>query len=267
VGIDLVVTDLDGSLWYGHEQVHPDTLRALSDLARRDVPVLIATGRRITSTREPLARLGFAPPAVVLNGAIALYLATGVRFHRRPFGAGDAARVLEAFRSASVEPCVYVEHAAVDVFVSTCPSTHPEHLQSFGTTHDVADLEEIVRTIPVLGFGVMGHQRGPLVHAASVLGGIGEAHLSADKQFGGHVMTVAPAGLSKWEGVLAYCSRAGLNPERVLAVGDGPNDVELLTRAAVAVVPEDAQTEALAVADHIVGSPTVGGWAAILDLI
>jgi HAD superfamily hydrolase (TIGR01484 family) len=267
MGIDLVVTDLDGSLWHGFENVHPATIEAWCELTRRDVPVLVATGRRITSTREPLARLGLAPPAVVLNGAIALDLATGERFHRHAFDPVDAKRVLDAFSMVGVEPCVYVEHASVDVFVSRCPSTHGDHFASFGEMAAVADLVGIVASVPVLGFGVLGHRREPLEAIEGALVGIAAAHLGVDKQYGEHALTVAPAGLSKWDGVRAFCSRAGLSAERVLVVGDGPNDLELLTHAAIAVVPEDAYAEALALADHVVGSPRVGGWSSIVDLI
>ena len=77
--IELVVTDLDGTLWaYGSEGVpHERTLAAWAELDRRGVPVLVATGRRATTAREPLAEYGLAPSAVVLNGALALDLATG----------------------------------------------------------------------------------------------------------------------------------------------------------------------------------------------
>jgi hydroxymethylpyrimidine pyrophosphatase-like HAD family hydrolase len=266
-GVDLVVTDLDGSLWHGAGEVHPATRAAWSELTQRGVPVLVATGRRITSTREPLARLGLAPPAVVLNGAIALDLATGERFHRHSFEVTAAERVLEAFLTVGVEPCVYVEHGVVDVFVSPCPSTHARHVESFGALHDVGDLAEVVRSVPVLGFGVLGYRREPLEQIEGALAGIGEAHLGVDKLYGNHALTVAPAGLSKWDGVRAFCKRAGLSAERVLVVGDGPNDLELLSHAAIAVVPEDGYVDALALADHIVGSPSVGGWSGILDLI
>ncbi len=83
--------------------------------------------------------------------------------------------------------------------------------------------------------------------------------------FGGHGLTVNPIGLSKWVGVLAYCALAGIDPSRVLALGDGDNDRELLTNASVALVPEDAHEHALATAHHVVPSPAVGGWAAVLD--
>jgi hypothetical protein len=265
--VELVVTDLDGTLWFGHEETHPATVAAWKELERRGLPVLVATGRRITSTRAPLARLGFAPPAVVMNGAVVLDLRTGERYYRQAYAADDAGKVLDAFRGAGIEPCVYVDHARVDVFVGERPSTHADHLRSLGTTAESADLEEIVRSVPVLMFGIMGHDRDPLNKVSNALAGAAETHLAGSDQYGGYSYTVTPCGLSKWVGVLEYCTRARLDPGRVLAIGDGPNDCELLAAAAVAVAPSDACPAALGRADHIVGSPRDGGWAQILDLV
>jgi hypothetical protein len=265
--VDLVVTDLDGTLWFDHQETHPATISAWHELEHRGIPVLVATGRRLASTRDPLARLGLAPPAVMLNGALAADLGTGDRFHTRHYEAADAANILAVFRTNGIEPCVYVDHADVDVFVSERPSTHPDHLAAFGTTAQPADLDEIVRTVPVLMFGVMGHAPEPLRELARDLSGTAEAHVAGLDQYGGHSCTATPAGLSKWNGVVAFCTRAGLDPARVLAIGDGPNDRELLAGAAIAVAPADGHPDLVRDAQHVVGSPRVGGWAEILDLV
>ncbi len=73
--------------------------------------------------------------------------------------------------------------------------------------------------------------------------------------------------MSKWEGVLAYCGATGIDPEAVLAIGDGPNDLELLTGAAVGVAMADADPVLVAAADHVVGPAATGGWAELLDLL
>jgi hydroxymethylpyrimidine pyrophosphatase-like HAD family hydrolase len=264
--IELVVTDLDGSLWH-HEEIHPATRAAWAELEARGIPVLVATGRRLTTTREPLARAGLRPPAVVLNGALALELASGETFHRHHYDTTSARGVLDAFRAGGLDPCVYVEHDHIEVYVGSRPSTNPGHLASFGTRAVVADLDRIVTTEPVLGFGVIGHAPEPLARVVDAIGDRAETHLAGDSQWGGSTLTVAPPGLSKWAGVLAFCARAGVDPSRVLAVGDGPNDVELLTHASIAVVPDDAFPEALALADRVVASPKAGGWSEILDLV
>jgi hydroxymethylpyrimidine pyrophosphatase-like HAD family hydrolase len=264
--IELVVTDLDGSLWH-REEIHPATRAAWAEIEARGLPVLVATGRRLTTTREPLARAGLRPPAVVLNGALALDLASGETFHRHHCDAASARVALDAFRGAGLEPCVYVEDEHIEVFVGSRPSTHPGHLASFGTRAVIADLDDVLATESVLGFGVIGHPPGQLAAVVATIGDRAEAHLAADTHWGGWTLTVAPPGLSKWAGVLAFCGRAGIDSERVLAVGDGPNDHELLAHAAIAVVPDDASPSALALADHVVPSPIEGGWSEIVRFL
>ena len=72
--IELVVSDLDGTLWERHDEIHPATMEAIAELERRGLPLLIATGRRLASTRDALARFGLTLPAVLLNGALVVDL-------------------------------------------------------------------------------------------------------------------------------------------------------------------------------------------------
>jgi hydroxymethylpyrimidine pyrophosphatase-like HAD family hydrolase len=266
--IELVVTDLDGTLWaYSNEGVpHARTLAAWAELDRRGITVLVATGRRVTTARDPLAAYGLAPPAVVLNGALGVDLATGKCFHRHRYDAGTAASVLAAFRAADLEPCVYVEHPDYDVYVGSSPSTSEQHLVALGARACTADLDEIVASVPILSFGVFGRDEEQILRAVDGLAAHADPRVTHG-DFGGHGVTVNPVGLSKWVGVLAYCALVGIDPSRVLAIGDGDNDRELLANASVALVPEDAHQHALASAHHVVPSPAVGGWAAVLEFV
>lgn len=268
--IELVVTDLDGTLWDTSDirALHPRTAAAIDELERRGFALLVATGRRLASTRAPLARFGLHPPAVLLNGAMVVDLATDERIHRHAFAPDDATAVLQQFLAAGVEPCVYVEHDEVDVFVGENPATHPEHLRSFGEWARTGELDHIVATEAVLAFGVLSIPADQAAEVAVKLEAIANAHLSDERQYsGGMTITVAPPDLSKWLGVEAFCVARGYDPHKVLAIGDGPNDLELLDGAAVAVVPEDAHPEAIARADHIVPKALHGGWADLLDLL
>src|SRR3546814_5483805 len=88
--VSLVVTDLDGTLWHHDDHIDPEVVAAIGKLEDLGVPLLVATGRRLASTRGPLARIGVAPPAVVLNGALGVDLATDERFHRAPYPRAEA---------------------------------------------------------------------------------------------------------------------------------------------------------------------------------
>ena len=266
--IELVVTDLDGTLWHTSDEIHPDVGIALKEVLRRGMPLLVATGRRVTSTRVPLATLGVSPSAVVLNGALGLDLATNVRFHRAPFPAQQATEVLEHFRACGLDPCIYVDDDAAEVCVGTTPSTNPRHLQALGASVVFTDLDCVVRDVAVLAFSVIGAPHAELAPAYKALEGVAAAHLDRALEFPGlAAITAAPLGLSKWDGVEAFCRARGLDATRVLAIGDGPNDVELLVNAAVAVVPENAHPAALAHADEVIPPAREGGWAAVVDLL
>lgn len=265
--IELVVTDLDGTLWEREGEVHERTLEAIDELAVREVPLLVATGRREGSTRRGLERAGLAPPAVLLNGSLGVDLASGERFHLGGFEPDEALGVLAAFEANGVDPCVYVDGQSPSVFVSERPATHPQHLASFGDSVAVASLAEIVASQRVLAFAVFGIDGEPGAKVAAALGGFGTSHFAADRIYGGHGLSVAPRGDSKWDGVAAFCQHRGLDAGRVLAIGDGPNDVEMLVTAAVAVVPSDGHVDALARADRVVDPASAGGWADLLDLL
>jgi hydroxymethylpyrimidine pyrophosphatase-like HAD family hydrolase len=264
--IDLVVTDLDGTLWHTDDHVEPVVVAALAELERRGIPLLVATGRRTTSTREPLARIGQAPPAVVLNGALGLDLATGERFHRSPFPVDQAVEALAAFASVGLDPVVYVDHPRFDAFISATPSTHPGHVRGLGQSAGVDDLARVCAEEVVLGFSMIGVPNRDGVAASDALGDLVEVHLDRSLDFGGYAsMTAAPKGQSKWDGVAAFCATRGQDPSRVLALADGPNDIELLTSAAVSLVPAVAHPAALDLADHVIPAAADGGWAAVLD--
>lgn len=265
--IDLVVTDLDGTLWDPGEVVHGRTLEAWAEIERRGVPVLVATGRRISSTAGPLGRVGLAPPAVCLNGALGLHLSDGRRFHRATITADAAGAILGAFRVNGLQPCVYVDRDDLAVYVDAEPSTHPDHLASFGAEVAIDDLARVCAEESVLAFSVLGGVESALAAVVAGMNGAGIPHLAADRGYGGHTLTVSGPSMSKWDGVEAFCAAEGLDPSRVLAVGDGPNDAELLAGAAVAVVPSDGHPTALAAADLVVDPPDAGGWAQILDLL
>lgn len=267
--IELVVTDLDGTLWGADEVVHDRTLAALRTLAERAVPVLVATGRRRRSAVDTLARSGLSLPTVVLDGTLGWDAADARTFHRAAFSAAQARAVLAAFAATGTSPCVYIDGAGAEVIAGPDPSTHPAHLDHIGRWLERReDLAEVPDDEAVLAFAVVaGDPEALTAVAAAVDGTSATATVTRDIIYGGATLTVRPPGISKWDGVLAWCADQGLDPGGVLAVGDGENDLELLRSARVACVVSDGCAPALALANHVIGPACEGGWSAILDLV
>lgn len=273
--VELVVTDLDGSFWHTDDHVPQPVLDAVAELSARHIPLLVATGRRVASAQGPLARFGLAPPAVVLNGALGLDLATGERFHRAPFPIDEALTAYDAFTSVGLSPVVYVDHPRYDVFISQSPDTNPAHVEALGDTAGRRwspgtrgasdDLRQTVAEEAVLGFSLIGVPFGPAEAAFAALEPHVEVHLDRAIDFPGMAsLTAAPRDQSKWDGVLAFCRASEIDSSKVLAVADGPNDVELLEGAAVRLVPAGSHDVALDLADHVIPAAADGGWAEVL---
>lgn len=265
-GVSLVVTDLDGTLWDTDERVHARTLAALRELARMRLPVLVATGRRRRSAEASLRRHGLDLPAVLLDGAMGHDLRNGRRFHEASFSPRDATATLAAFTGAGLSPAVYVDRPRVDVVVGEHPSTHEAHLAHVGDWLARGDLEAVVASEPTYAFVVVDADPAVIGAVAQGVQGSGRATVADNAYFPGATITVRPPHTSKWEGVLAYCRDEGLDAGRVLAVGDGENDVELLEGAAVSCVVSDGCDAALALADHVIEPACDGGWSAVLGL-
>jgi hydroxymethylpyrimidine pyrophosphatase-like HAD family hydrolase len=254
--ISLVVTDLDGTLWDRHGQAHDLTLHALRELDRRGLPVLAATARRPASARQLMAANGFLLPAVLFDGSLGLDFTTGETFHRHAFEPSLAGAVLEALSRQGLEPCVNVDGSPRDVIVGARPSTHPAHLRFLEPWLRRGDLEATVRESPVLSFVICGRPRELLLPALEATRGLAAGSVSADLTYGGAMLSVRPPGVSKWNGVLAFCNARSLDPAGVLAVGDGDNDVELLESAAIACAVSDGCEAVLSWQRIISGQPT-----------
>lgn len=153
------------------------------------------------------------------------------------------------------------------MWTSSTPSTHPDHIVSFGDDLGIGPLDDVVASRLILAFSLLGTTEEVAFTIGAELSMVASTHVDRDRQYGGFTITVAPPRQSKWDGVVAYCQRHDIDQGAVLAIGDGPNDIELLDGAAIAVVPEDGHVDALARADHVVARADDGGWADIIELV
>ena len=83
----------------------------------------------------------------------------------------------------------------------------------------------------------------------------------------GSFIEVMKKGVDKGTGLHKLADYLGVPHERCYAVGDGYNDVEMLTAAAGAFVPENGSPEALAAATHVVRSNNDNAVAHVVEIL
>lgn len=268
--VDLVVTDLDGTFWGSDARIHHTTRAALAALVDRGVDVLVATGRRRRSAALGLDTNGVALPAVLLNGCHGWDYERAEQFHLAPFVTTEAHAVIDLAAAAGVSPVIYVTDDDPDCYAEPHCTSAAGHIDQLGAHLGATDdLHHVADDHEVIGFAMLGGAQRALETFRATLeeAGIGEATTSVDHQYGGWSVMVQPRGVSKWDGVRAYCARHDIDATRVLAVGDAGNDLAMLRAASIAVAVESAPTPVLDAADHVIARPELGGWAGLVDLV
>ena len=263
----LVVTDLDGTLWFDGEECHPASLSAIEEIKNSNVPLLIATGRRLRSVTNAFQRYDFTDQAVLLNGSLGYCFRRSSNFFLQEFPLENELRIKEIFEDCSLSPCFYADDSYV--YVSS-PTTSEGHLAVIGADLvEIDDLNLFPGNKKILSFCILGIDRSYLERAESIISreSLGTVAYYEDRLFGKHSMMVQPPSTSKWTGVVKWCDYYDIQPSKIIALGDAGNDRELLEGADVSVVVEGSEPYLLEMADHVIPIPSKGGWANVLNLI
>ena len=263
----LVVTDLDGTLWFDGEECHPSSLAAIDELKKRGVPLLIATGRRLRSVTDAFQRYKLSDQAVLLNGSLGYCFEKSSNFFLQEFPTESELRIKEIFNDCSLSPCFYADDSYV--YVSS-PTTSEGHLEVIGDDLvEIDDLNLFPENKKILSFCILGIDKSFLERAESIISreSLGTVAYYEDRLFGKHSMMVQPPSTSKWTGVVKWCEHYDIQPSKIIALGDAGNDRELLQGADVSVVVEKSEQYLLEMADYVIPPPSKGGWSNVLNLI
>jgi haloacid dehalogenase-like hydrolase len=218
-GVEVVVTDLDGTLWDAHEAVHDWTRRALRELARRGVIVLVATGRRRRSTARGLERVGLADlPAVLLDGALGCRNLTEEALFQCPFSDAETATLVGVFRSFSTEPVFETDHPDYDRLAGPDPGPYQRLLTDPATL--CCDLASPLPLVALAAVGMVEEGAAPaLVHALNAsTAGRAWAALRPPQAPDSFLIRVRPRSCSKWTGITRWLDHHRISPEAVLAL-------------------------------------------------
>lgn len=251
----LVALDVDGTL-VDHDGVMPEAIKeSVARVVASGTPVVIATGRGWHGTRPIVDALGLpAATHVCSNGAVRvsyppMELVDVVTFDARDViaaVAAEAPEVLIAVEEIGVGYRLTREFPPGDLTGELRIET-PEQLGAQPVTRVIlrdpdASPEDFQRLAQRLG-----------LHGVSYFVGW-TAWLD-----------ISPEGVDKATGLAAVCEELGIDAADVLAIGDGSNDVGMLSWAGRGVALGDATEQVQRAAAHVTGRFADGGTAAELD--
>lgn len=260
----LVATDIDGTLLGAERTVSSYTARVLARVTARDVPVVLVTGRPIRWLRLVYEQLDTPLPAICANGAVVYDPVTDEVLRADPLAPELLVEVAQRLRAAV--PGVSLAVEVVDSREMRHEAHFPLHREADPTLIRVAGTPEELLAVPAVKLLVRAGEQDPDLFTqvvAEVVEGLAEATHSSRSG----LVEVSASGVTKAAGLAWYCNRLGVAAPQVLAFGDMPNDVPMLTWAGRAVAVGNAHPAVLAIADEVTATNTEDGVATYLDRV
>lgn len=262
----LIATDVDGTLLDEDEKVTPRTRDAVQAAVASGTRFVLATGRPPRWIRPVVDGLGLAPLAVCANGAVIYDPATDRIVSAKtllPDILGElaeiATRVIPGAGLAVERVGSSAHDAATPQFVSS-PGYEHAWLNPDNTEVSVADL--LSQPAVKLLVRKAGARSDDMVAAlAPHVGLLGDITYSTNNG----LIEVVPVGISKATGVQQVVDPLGLTAIDVVAFGDMPNDVPMLSWAGRGVAMGNAHPDALAAADEVTVTNADDGVARVLE--
>jgi hypothetical protein len=258
----LVATDIDGTLIRSDRTLSRRTADLLDRLTAEGTPVALVTGRPLRWLTQLYDQLREPLPAVCANGAVVYDPDTDEVLHATPLDCDLLVEVARRLRAAvpDVALAVEVDDGRRLRHERTWPVRWEEGDPAIRLVTEPAELTS-VPAVKLLARSAFHGSDAFAELVSGQLGGIAEATHSSDSG----LVEISAAGVTKAAGLAWLCEREGIARDEVLAFGDMPNDVPLLTWAGRSVAVGNAHPAVLAVADEVTLTNNEDGVAAYLE--
>ncbi|MBO2458026.1 Cof-type HAD-IIB family hydrolase [Actinomadura violacea] len=260
-----IVTDLDGTLVGRDLRIVEANLAALRRFTGAGGSVVVATGRSEESALPYYRELGLATPAILYNGARIVDLSTGAVLYRRCLSAAAWARLTLLFDGMpdGVWPVVFSGGRAHVRSESAALAEYARRdrigLARIGAWAELP-FDEIIKVMLIC-------DRPGLVDAMQT----GLADFAADPGAGvtlvrseATYLEVLPAGATKGTALRELAALRGVPMDRIAAIGDNPNDLDMIQAAGLGAAVGDGDPAVRAAADVVVAGCAAG---AVADLV
>lgn len=258
----LVALDVDGTTMHEDGSISPAVIDEVQRLAAAGHEVMLATGRSAAATLPVLDRLSITPRFVVCsNGAITMHRDPDapMGYRREWVESFDPTDVLTSIRShlGNARFAVEDEHGLyryTELFPDATIGYDSEHVEFDELLRHPAtrvvvispdhDMEEFLEVVERMGLNRVSYAIGWTAW-----------------------LDIAPDGVNKATAMERVRAELGIPRERVMAVGDGRNDIDLLIWAAAqgrGVAMGQSPAEVLAVAGETTSAVADDGLARVL---
>ncbi len=256
--LKLVATDLDGTLLHTDGTVTERTRRALTAVEERGVTVVFVTGRPVRWMDDLREHVGGHGIAVCSNGGIVYDVRAGAVSEARGIPVPVGLEVGDLLRKAIPGTTFALEKvegfAKEPGFMPRVPPPADLHV---GPLEEILD-ESVVKIL------ARHEEAEPEEFWAEVESHVGHLVTTTWSSLGA-LVEMSAAGVTKGSTLQLLCAALGIASDEVVAFGDMPNDLAMLSWAGTSYAMANAHRSVLELAAHVAPSNEQDGVAAVLE--
>lgn len=257
----LLAIDLDDTLLRDDVTIHPDVFKAIEELKER-VEVVISTGRMYRSAVQYAEELQLNGPVISYNGALVKRAGDGKVLEEHFLQMQLAEEILEFGRIKGIYANIYID----------------DRLYYLGNAKLGEYYSKISRvSITPLTEEISGFEKPPtkLLFIDFDPEIIKNLEIELKARYGGETaitrskpifLEVVPPGISKGRALRNLVKSLSISREEVVAIGDSPNDRDMIQWAGLGVAMANAYEEIKEVADYVTrATNNEGGVKEVID--
>jgi Cof subfamily protein (haloacid dehalogenase superfamily) len=251
--IDLIVVDIDGTLLNSKHELSERNTTALKAAIEKGVKVVLATGKTRASANTLIEQLGLTTPGIY-NQGLAIYNPDGKIIYQKTLDPAVARQVITFAEDRGFDVVAY---SGSRLLVRTLKPGAEELAKLYHEPmpEAIGALQNILDEMPINKLIILKKDEPRKVTAlrwqlSMQLDGKGRLVQAMIP----YQLEVLPPGSSKGVALKALLKEMNIASERVMAIGDGENDMEMVELAGIGVAVGDASQKLKDVADHVVAN-------------
>ena len=262
----LLVIDIDGTLLNGQGEISAEDREALDKVRDVGLRVCLSTGRALMACLGIIDRLSLDSYHIFFDGALVSSPDQAEELYVQPISGKAVRQMVEFAHGNSIDLELY---STTQYFAERETWSTEAHRQFFDFIPTIASFDEIWEKERIIKGGLVVTNPEEEAKAESFRRKFGDAvHFSQARTpaYPGVVFNniLAPE-VSKGKALETLAVHLGVPLAEVAAVGDGTNDISLLSSAGLGIAMGNAHDELKKVADHITLDVDHSGLAAAIN--
>ncbi|GAA1011976.1 MULTISPECIES: Cof-type HAD-IIB family hydrolase [Streptomyces] len=264
----LIATDLDGTLLRDDKSVSPRTIAALAAAEEAGIEVFFVTGRPARWMDVVADHVHGHGLAICGNGAAVVDLHGGPGAHRfvqvRDLARENALDAVRLVREAAPGTVYAIEQTYGFYQEPAYPKLHMEIPDALAPAEELLAEGGLGTRQPVLKILAYHPTLDPDAFLTVARLAVGD-RATITRSSPSALLEISGPGVSKASTLALCCAERGISPEEVVAFGDMPNDIEMLTWAGQSYAMGNAHPDAIAAASGVTFANNEDGVAVVIE--